>query len=368
MPCRNHWLQPRYGTDSESHIVEFVTILAKTMREPRYLQAPAPSSCASPLVSVVIRSLGRASLDAALASVARQSHREIEVVVVDATGGRHPPLDYHCGRFPLRLIEGTRPLNRPEAANRGLDNARGAWIIFLDDDDFFEPDHVSRLYRTATESGTAVAYSGTRLLDEQDRTVGVLNERYGRLKLCAGNFMQMGAVLFNCSLLQFGCRFDEGMLLYQDWDFWLQLSTYSHFAQCAALTNNWRIHAGRSGAGIGPNADPVLQAEFTRRVKSKWQRLQERLIKFVHHTASRCTLQIKQGRPDRAVKWLRRAMTVTPNDPTLTNLLGLAKCRAGDLTGAWHALGDAHELLPNNDAISRNLAQVERLRRTRHAS
>ncbi len=340
-------------------------LAANTMNDLQYVRPvrPAVSSLiANALVSVVIRSLGRASLGAALASVARQTHPHIEVQVVDASGGSHPPLDRHCGRFPLNLIDGAKPLNRPEAANRGLDHARGEWIIFLDDDDFFDPGHVSQLLKTASERGTAVAYSGTRLLNERDLTVGVLNERYSRLKLYAGNYMQMGAVLFHRRLLQKGCRFDEHMLLYQDWDFWLQLSAHSHFAHCAQLTNNWRVHTGHSGAGIGPNADPALQAEFTRRVKGKWQRLQDRLIGFVHNTASRCTAQIQRGRPDRAVNWLRRAMTVAPNDPTLTNLLGLAKYQAGDLTGAWHALGDAQELLPGNDAIRRNLAQVEKLR------
>jgi hypothetical protein len=319
------------------------------------------------LVSVVVRSLGRDSLGAALQSVSHQSHTCIEIVVVDASGGKHPPLERHCGHFPLRLIEGTRPLNRPEAANRGLDHAWGEWIIFLDDDDFFDTGHVAQLLKAATERGTAVAYSGTRMLNERDHMVGVLNERYSRLKLCAGNFMQMGAVLFHRSLLQKGCRFDEDMLLYQDWDFWLQLSAHSHFAHCTELTNNWRVHAGHSGAGTGPNANAPLQAEFTRRVKEKWQRLQSRLFAFVHNTATRCTLQIRRGRPDRALNWLRRAMTVAPNDPTLTNLLGLARYQSGDLTGAWHALGDAHELLPDNDAIIRNLAQVEKLRSAQYS-
>ena len=337
------------------------------MRDPQFLRPHIFSSAVNALVTVVVRSLGRPSLGAALASVARQTYREIEVVVVDASGGKHPLLDYPCGRFPLRLVAGTKPLNRPEAANRGLDHARGAWILFLDDDDFFDSHHIAKLVMTATGHQTAVAYAGTRLLDERDQTVGVLNERYSRLKLCAGNYLQIGAVLFHRSLLQKGCRFDEHMLLYQDWDFWLQLSEHSHFAHCADVTNNWHVHAGHSGAGTGPNADPALQAEYTRRVKGKWQQMQDRLIDFVHNTAHRSKKQITQGRPDRAMNWLRRAMMVTPNDPTLTNLLGLAMCSAGDLTGALHALGAAYELLPGNDAILRNLTQVEKLRRTRRA-
>ncbi len=337
------------------------------MREPKPLSQAMPPSSSTSLATVVIRSLGRPHLASALASVARQTHREIEVLVIDATGGEHPSMADRCGDFPLLYIPGSKPLTRPEAANRGLDHARGAWIIFLDDDDFFEPDHIARLLKTATENHTAVAYAGTCLLDENDHAAGVLNERYSRLKLCAGNFMQMGAVLFHRGLLQQGCRFDERMLLYQDWDFWLQLSRFSHFAHSAEITNNWRIRSGQSGAGVGPNADPALQAEFTQQVKDKWQRHHDRLIEFVHNTVRRSNDQIAKGRAGRAVKWLRRALTAMPNDPTLTNLLGLAKYKAGDLTGAWHALDDAHTLLPENDAIGRNLMQVENLRRARRS-
>ncbi|MBL0121943.1 MAG: glycosyltransferase [Betaproteobacteria bacterium] len=318
-------------------------------------------------MTVVIRSLGRPHLASALASVARQTHREIEVLMVDATGGKHPSMADRCGDFPLRFVSGSRTLNRPEAANRGLDYARGAWIIFLDDDDFFEPGHIASLLKAAKENQTVVAYAGTRMLDGNDQAIGELNERYSRLKLCAGNFMQMGAVLFHRNLLQQGCRFDERMLLYQDWDFWLQLSRFSHFAHAAEITNNWRIHTGESGAGAGENANLVLQAEFTAKVKDKWQPHHDRLIEFVHNTVRRSNQQISTGRANRAVKWLRRALTAMPNDPTLTNLLGLAKYKAGDLTGAWHALDDAHALLPENDAIGRNLVQVEKLRRTRRS-
>ena len=52
------------------------------MRDPQFLRPHIFSSPVNAMVSVVVRSLGRPSLGAALASVARQTYREIEVVVV----------------------------------------------------------------------------------------------------------------------------------------------------------------------------------------------------------------------------------------------------------------------------------------------
>ena len=47
---------------------------------------------ASPLVTVIVRSMDRPELDCAVMSIARQDHPAIETIVVDATGGHHRPL------------------------------------------------------------------------------------------------------------------------------------------------------------------------------------------------------------------------------------------------------------------------------------
>ncbi|MDY0330463.1 MAG: glycosyltransferase family A protein [Thiomonas sp.] len=44
--------------------------------------------------------------------------------------------------MPVRLISQGNPLLRSAAANVGLDAAYGGYLIFLDDDDLFEPTHI----------------------------------------------------------------------------------------------------------------------------------------------------------------------------------------------------------------------------------
>src|SRR5690349_16947859 len=104
-----------------------------------------------PLVSIIIRSMGRDCLANAVASVAQQTHRPLELVVVDATGGAHPRLPGLPTLTRVRLVDVGRRLPRPAAANVGLDHAEGEWIGFLDDDDFLEPTHVARLLARASE-------------------------------------------------------------------------------------------------------------------------------------------------------------------------------------------------------------------------
>ena len=107
---------------------------------------------APPLVSIVVRSIGRPELATALASAAAQDHPALEILVIDATGGDHPPLpamDLRPGHS-ISLVSTGRRLPRPHAANAGLDALRGEYFCFLDDDDAYEPRHVSTLLAAAS--------------------------------------------------------------------------------------------------------------------------------------------------------------------------------------------------------------------------
>src|SRR6187401_2428409 len=86
-------------------------------------------------VSIIVRSMGRPHLADAVESILRQDYSPVEVIVVDATGGHHPPLPPHWIARGVRRVDLGRPLPRPQAVNAGLDAATGAMIGFLDDDD-----------------------------------------------------------------------------------------------------------------------------------------------------------------------------------------------------------------------------------------
>jgi hypothetical protein len=114
----------------------------------------------SPLVSVVIPtySRGRILVERSLASVVRQTYRNLEVVVVgdhatDETLEAIRTVDDPRVRFEDLPVHSPYPED-PELAwmcvgsrpfNRGLELARGWWIAPQADDDEFTPDHVETL-------------------------------------------------------------------------------------------------------------------------------------------------------------------------------------------------------------------------------
>src|SRR6476659_1759182 len=120
------------------------------------------SSFEFPLVSVIVRSVGRLSLETALASIALQDNCRIEVLVVAASGGEHPSVPTRAGPHLVRLVASAVPLTRPIAANAGLDAASGDWITFLDDDDRLLPGHISGLVQAAERHSAKVVHSFAR--------------------------------------------------------------------------------------------------------------------------------------------------------------------------------------------------------------
>ncbi|MEO5661035.1 MAG: glycosyltransferase [Polaromonas sp.] len=185
-----------------------------------------------PLVSVLIRSMDRITIKAALDSVALQTYSHIEVIVVNAKGGKHTDLGSWCGRFPLRLIGNSHASPRSQAANAAMKDAKGKYLIFLDDDDWFAPHHVSALMEEIRKNpDVRAAHSNIRVIGALGNFEDhVFRERFDPIRMMADNFIPIHSVLFERRLLEAGCLFDERLSVYEDWDFWLQVSRHTRFA------------------------------------------------------------------------------------------------------------------------------------------
>lgn len=223
-----------------------------------------------PLVSIVVRTMGRPELPEALASLAGQTWERVEVVVVDARGTPPVELPVRCGRFPVRAVRRGRPLGRSAAANAGLDEATGDLIGFLDEDDLVDPDHVASLVGVLVDHpGAVAAYSGVRCKGDEELSAW-FNRPFSRAWLALGNHIPLHAALIRRGALDRGCRLDETLDVYEDWDLWLQLVRHGDFVHLDRATATYRAGGG-SGAGLG--GDPTVMRAGRARVVSKWKAL-----------------------------------------------------------------------------------------------
>lgn len=232
--------------------------------------SPGPTD-RGPLVSVIVRSMDRATLDQALASVAAQSWDAVEVLVVDAKGTGHRALPGTCGRFELRLVAGAGPLNRSQAANAGLHAARGTWCCFLDDDDWLGEDHIEHLMRALQQApGHVAAYAGVSCVlptpEGELREVIRYNFPFDRARLLCENYLPIHAVLFSREAALAAGGFDPQLPIFEDWDFWLQLAARGPFLHVDRISAVYRLGSGDSGL----YGNTALQEEMATRVMRKW--------------------------------------------------------------------------------------------------
>ena len=232
-----------------------------------------------PLISVIIRSMGRPVLHDALASLARQTYPNLEVVLVNACGPEHPETP-RLGGLHIRRIDNPGPIKRSRAANLGLAAAAGEFAIFLDDDDWFEPEHLETLASLLiSQPDAAAAYAGVRCVEvpadteespgkDATTAVRIFNDEFNPARLLVENYIPIHALLFRHTQSPPSPSFDESLDLFEDWDFWLQLLAHGRFIHHPGITAVYRIHPG-SGAGVQAEQESALAA--LDRVLTKWR-------------------------------------------------------------------------------------------------
>lgn len=209
-----------------------------------------------PLVSILIRTIGRhAFLREALESCANQTYPNLEVVVIeDGPETSREVIDAFGDRLRIRYrATGTRK-GRARAGNLALQEARGEYLNFLDDDDVLFADHVEVLVDAVREAQVAGAYAlawetHTRFADaeggrhEEVMHVTRHHQSFDRITLWHHNFLPIQAVLFSRRLYERHGGFAEDMDQLEDWNLWTRYTLEDDFVLVPKTTSKYRVPA-----------------------------------------------------------------------------------------------------------------------------
>ena len=307
-------------------------------------------------MTIIVRSMGRPCLADAIASVAQQQHRPIELLVVDASGGSHPPLPSTPGLSRAELVCTGRRLNRPAAANVGLQQATGEWIGFLDDDDYLEATHVARLVARAREPDRpTLVYGQLWTLDRFHRVVHDRHHGFNALVMYYYCRTPGMSCILHRSLRDAGHRLDETLDTSEDWEFWLRLFPHANVATVRERTHFHFMEAGTSGTGSGRNCQrgesqqrchDIVVARYAGERDRAWRAYFARLEEGIAlHGA---------GRTDAAASLYADALRAYPDEPNALYLLGGIYEDEGRLHAARELLRQAIYL--NGDAAQYHFA------------
>jgi len=316
------------------------------------------TSANAPLVSILIRSMDRPTLDRAIASAVYQTWPNLEIVVVAACGSVHRTLRSPQDGRDIRLIVRDGKLARAEAANVALESARGEWLNFLDDDDEVLPEHVSTLMTAPRPNGERVVFSRTRVIDAKDKLLGHISHSGNRVQLFTHSRATVDAMLFHRSLVDEGLRFDPGFLAHEDHDFQVNCATRTDFVFVNRATAIWHAQAGESGSGFGGNDDPRQRAEAIRRIRQKWASVFEEWLRDFDDVLFTGQQYLKGGDVPAARECLEIALTLKPHDINALNLCGMANFHAKNHERAEQLVSLALKRAPGSRALQENLALI----------
>jgi glycosyltransferase involved in cell wall biosynthesis len=254
------------------------------------MESPQYGSLSGPLVSVVLPVYNRAGWVArAVESVLAQMYTNFELLVVDDGSTDDTRLVLEGFGSQIRLLEQSHT-GAEAARNFGLAHARGEFVAFIDSDDVWYPDRLSRQLPLFRRAEVGLVFGNAALVDYR-RTPPVRLKRtfFDRVRpsrgrvtedLARGCFVPFSSVLVRRELLAGAGGFTPGRVA-ADYLKWVELSVAWEFDYVEAPVFEYAIHPG----GISHNLIETLEDRIeafrellSRNTNDKLERVLRRIL------------------------------------------------------------------------------------------
>ena len=280
---------------------------------------PYTQPATTPAISVIVRTKDRpASLQAALTSLANQTFKGFEVILVNDGGVDVADLvSQFQPCLPITYIRHEKPIGRTPALNVGVRAAQGEYLSYLDDDDIVYPLHFEILHQAMMQSQQAFVYSDFHyvLLTEHGAQgeilarLPVLPWEYNPAKLLIRNYLPLHTWLHKRALVDQIGYFDEALDSLEDWEFLLRIAAQGALQHVPAVTCEYRIYQNSANSIVHqrraalsslktiyqryPSDNPSVQAERALELQGSAALMEE--VEQLH--------QKIQQQPDQQARW-----------------------------------------------------------------
>ena len=128
-------------------------------------------------VSVIITTYKRPLqiVSRAISSVLNQTYTQLELIVVDDSPSSfegRDAIEQYIKNLPdkrIRIIQHDNNRGACAARNTGIQDSKGNYIAFLDDDDFWHPDKIEKQMRKMASGNYGLVYCRQHVINEVDQ-------------------------------------------------------------------------------------------------------------------------------------------------------------------------------------------------------
>lgn len=186
------------------------------------------------LVSVIITSYNYEHfISFAIESALNQKYGNVEILIIDdgSTDGSRKIIEKYSSEKKIRIFF-QKNSGQAAATNRGIMEASGKYIAFLDADDIWYPEKLEKQVPLFEDSEVGVVYSASNVIDAENK---ILNLRQTKIISRNENFTQCmlleNFIPFSSSVVKRECFYKSGLLNSQyrvctDYDLWLRISKF----------------------------------------------------------------------------------------------------------------------------------------------
>lgn len=272
-------------------------------------------------VTVVIPNYNRTDLlRKAIRSVQDQTLKPLEVIVVDdCSSPEHAPVvqsivESFAPYLNIKLLTNEENRGANYSRNRGIFQAKGRYIAFLDSDDLWMPEklevQLSTIDRTkANDTRPVLSATGRyRIASDGKILQRQFHDAFSPERIRQSNFIgTLSSTLVETWVARHVHGFEETLAACQDWDFFIRLSDYVQFVGTAETLC---VYADHDETRISLNNKRRLRAHlqiYKRHLRSSLER--SKLREFYRNIAE--DLQ-EMRKTKRASRFYRKSVSLKP--------------------------------------------------------
>lgn len=328
----------------------------------------------SPLVSVIIPTRDRlALLKEAVDSVMAQTLPSFEALVIDDASSDGTG-EWLAGQShqPVTAIVSKEQIGRALACNRGLEQAHGELVLFLDDDDRLRPSALELLYSALVKYPDAVGAIGARVLfNERGQRRELPHPRHRLMRvvwpdLLAGWMSPPGTILWRTEAIRAVGGWNEQIMvggMGGDRELWLRAARRRTMVCIPDIVLEKRTHSGQWRAVDARQ----VQEQWMRKLIDSWppeDRAVAVRLSRVYRMLNDARIAYGNLKPREALVFYGQAIRTAPavlRSPLLAPQIvrGVAKSLIGYLTGRRAVLMARRAKASIRRALGRDVKEVK---------